>query len=237
MANKLLNNGWMLPVVRAADLYATYPPGKNINDIAYVQGVDGSILKAFSDGLFWRNEADYQPVVTTPPVVELQLIPNWKFASNIAGWSADPSYVRRTDPAVNDGNPFIEYTGASGNFDNFTTANDAVSGIPVDASTSYVVSGMSTASMTGNYPQLQINTGADDGLGHAFPGTTLASYRFVAAASETRWSLMFTTAADTKKVWIRIQGLGGTGLFRFMKLNLTKGPTLQPYRDYFYSGV
>lgn len=174
---------------------------------------------------------------TVPPVMELQLIPNWKFASDISGWSADGSYVRRTEAGVNDGNPFVEYTGVSGNFDNFTTANDGASGLPVLGSTAYVVSGTSTASFTGNYPQIQINTGADDGQGHAFPGTTLASYRFVAAATETRWSLMFTTAADTKKVWIRIQGLGGTGLFRFMKLNLTKGATLMPYRDYFYSGV
>ncbi|MBD8685030.1 hypothetical protein [Pseudomonas sp. CFBP 13719] len=166
----------------------------------------------------------------------LQLIQNYKFAADLAGWSADPAYVRKTEAGFNGGNPFIEYTGASGNFDNFTTSNDAASGLAVEPSTTYIVSGTRTASFTGNYPQLQINTGADDGAGHAFPGTTLASSRFVAAATETRWSLQFTTGANTKKVWTRFQGLGGVGRLRLMKLNLTKDATVQPFRDYFYNG-
>lgn len=166
----------------------------------------------------------------------LQLIQNYKFAADLAGWSADPAYARKTEAGFNGGNPFIEYNGVSGNFDNFTTSNDATSGLAVEPSTTYIVSGTRTASFTGNYPQLQINTGADDGLGHAFPGTTLASSRFVAAATETRWSLQFTTGADTKKVWLRFQGLGGVGRLRLMNLNLTKDATVQPYRDYFNNG-
>lgn len=166
----------------------------------------------------------------------LQLIQNYKFAVDLAGWSADPAYVRKTETGFNGGNPFIEYNGVSGNFDNFTTSNDAASGLQVEPATTYIVSGTRTASFTGNYPQLQINTGADDGLGHAFPGTTLASSRFVAAATETRWSLQFTTGADTKKVWLRFQGLGGVGRLRLMNLNLTKDATVQPYRDYFNNG-
>nr|WP_314569393.1 hypothetical protein [uncultured Pseudomonas sp.] len=166
----------------------------------------------------------------------LQLIPNYKFAANLAGWSADPSYVRKTEAGVNGGNPFIEYNGVSGDFSNFTTSNDAASGLQVEPSTTYTVSCTRTASFTGNYPQVQINTGADDGLGHAFPGTTLASSRFVAAATEARWSLQFTTGADTKRVWLRFQGLGGVGRLRLMNLNLTKDATVQPYRDYFNSG-
>lgn len=166
----------------------------------------------------------------------LQLIPNYKFAADLAGWSADPAYVRKTEAGSNGGNPFIEYTGSSGNFDNFTTSNDAASGLAVEPSTTYIVSGTRTASFTGNYPQVQINTGADDGAGHAFPGTTLGSMRFTAAATETRWSLQFTTGADTKKVWIRFQGLGGVGKLRLMNLNLTKDATVQAYRDYFNSG-
>ncbi len=166
----------------------------------------------------------------------LQLIQNYKFATDLAGWSADPGYVRKTEAGFNSGNPFIEYTGVSGNFDNFTTSNDAASGLAVEPSTTYVVSGTRTASFTGNYPQVQINTGADDGAGHAFPGTTLGSMRFTAAAAETRWSLQFTTGADTKKVWIRFQGLGGVGKLRLMNLNLTKDATVQAYRDYFNSG-
>lgn len=168
--------------------------------------------------------------------LRLQLIPNYKFAANLAGWSADPGYVRKTEVGFNSGNPFVEYTGVSGNFDNFTTSNDAASGLVVEPSTTYVVSGTRTASFTGNYPQVQINTGADDGAGHAFPGTTLGSMRFTAAAAETRWSLQFTTGADTKKVWIRFQGLGGVGKLRLMNLNLTKDATVQAYRDYFNSG-
>jgi poly(3-hydroxybutyrate) depolymerase len=166
----------------------------------------------------------------------LQLIQNYKFAADLAGWSADPAYARKTEAGFNGGNPFIEYNGVSGNFDNFTTSNDAASGLQVEPATTYIVSGTRTASFTGNYPQLQINTGADDGLGHAFPGTTLASSRFVAAATETRWSLQFTTGADTKKVWLRFQGLGGVGRLRLMNLNLTKDAIIQPYRDYFYNG-
>ena len=166
----------------------------------------------------------------------LQLIQNYKFAADLAGWSADPAYARKTEAGFNGGNPFIEYNGVSSNFDNFTTSNDATSGLAVEPSTTYIVSGTRTASFTGNYPQLQINTGADDGLGHAFPGTTLASSRFVAAATETRWSLQFTTGADTKKVWLRFQGLGGVGRLRLMNLNLTKDATVQPYRDYFNNG-
>ena len=166
----------------------------------------------------------------------LQLIPNYKFATDLAGWSADPAYVRKTESGFAGGDPFIEYNGVSGNFDNFTTSNDAVSGLLVEPSTTYIISGARTASFTGNYPQVQINTGADDGAGHAFPGTTLGSMRFTAAAAEARWSLKFTTAADTKRVWIRFQGLGGVGRLRLMKLNLTKDATVQPYRDYFNSG-
>lgn len=166
----------------------------------------------------------------------LQLIQNYKFATDLAGWSADPGYVRKTEAGFNGGNPFVEYTGVSGNFDNFTTSNDAASGLAVEPSTTYIVSGTRTASFTGNYPQVQINTGADDGAGYAFPGTMLGSMRFTAAAAETRWSLQFTTTADTKRVWIRFQGLGGVGRLRLMNLNLTKDATAQPYRDYFNSG-
>jgi hypothetical protein len=166
----------------------------------------------------------------------LQLIPNYKFAADLAGWSADPSYVRKTEAGLNGGNPFVEYNGMSGDFSNFTTSNDAASGLPVEPSTTYVVSGTRTASFTGNYPQVQINTGAEDDTGHAFLGTTLGSMRFTAAAAETRWSLQFTTAADTKRVWIRFQGLGGVGRLRLMNLNLTKDASVQPYRDYFNSG-
>ncbi|MBC2680619.1 hypothetical protein [Pseudomonas baltica] len=165
----------------------------------------------------------------------LQLIPNYKFAADLAGWSADPRYVRKTEAGFNGGNPFVEYNGVSGDFSNFTTSNDAASGLPVEPSTTYIVSGTRAASFTGNYPQVQINTGADDGAGHAFPGTNLASMRFAAAATETRWSLKFTTGADTKRVWIRFQGLGGVGKLRLMNLNLTKDAVVQPYRDYFYS--
>ncbi|MBD8592378.1 hypothetical protein IFT75_03050 [Pseudomonas sp. CFBP 8758] len=166
----------------------------------------------------------------------LQLIQNYKFAADLAGWSADPGYTRKTEADFNGGNPFVEYSGVSGNFDNFTTSNDAASGLAVEPLTTYVVSGTRTASFTGNYPQVQINTGADDGAGHAFPGTTLGSMRFTAAAAETRWSLQFTTGADTKKVWIRFQGLGGVGKLRLMNLNLTKDATVQAYRDYFNRG-
>lgn len=166
----------------------------------------------------------------------LQLIPNYKFAADLAGWSADPGYVRKTEAGFNGGNPFVEYNGVSGDFSNFTTSNDAASGLPVEPSTTYIVSGTRTAGFIGNYPQVQINTGADDGAGHAFPGTTLGSMRFTAAATETRWSLQFTTSADTKKVWIRFQGLGGVGRLRLMNLNLTKDGIVQPYRDYFNNG-
>lgn len=166
----------------------------------------------------------------------LQLIPNYKFAADLAGWSADAGYARKTEAGFNGGDPFVEYNGVSGNFDNFTTSNDAASGLPVQPSTTYVISGTRTASFTGNYPQVQINTGEDDGAGHAFPGTTLSSMRFTAATAETRWSLQFTTGADTKRVWIRFQGLGGVGRLRLMKLNLTKDAVVQPYRDYFNSG-
>lgn len=166
----------------------------------------------------------------------LQLIQNYKFAADLAGWSADPAYVRKTEAGFAGGDPFVEYNGVSGNFDNFTTSNDASSGMLVEPSTTYTLSGTRTASFTGNYPQVQINTGADDGAGHAFPGTTLASMRFTAAAAEARWSLQFTTGADTKRVWIRFQGLGGVGRLRLMKLNLTKDSSVQPYRDYFNSG-
>jgi hypothetical protein len=175
-------------------------------------------------------------IASSGPRRGLQLIPNYKFATDLAGWSADPGYVRKTEAGFNGGNPFVEYTGVSGNFDNFTTSNDAASGLQVEPSTTYVVSGTRTASFTGNYPQVQINTGADDSAGHAFPGTTLGSMRFTAAAAETRWSLQFTTGADTKKVWIRFQGLGGVGKLRLMNLNLTKDAVVQPYRDYFYNG-
>ncbi len=163
----------------------------------------------------------------------LQLIQNYRFAVDLAGWSADPAYVRKTEAGFAGGDAFVEYNGVSGNFDNFTTSNDASSGMLVEPSTTYIVSGSRTASFTGNYPQVQINTGADDGAGHAFPGTTLSSMRFTAAAAETRWSLQFTTGADTKRVWIRFQGLGGVGRLRLMKLNLTKDTTVQPYRDYY----
>lgn len=166
----------------------------------------------------------------------LQIIQNYKFAADLAGWSADPAYVRKTEAGFAGGDPFVEYNGVSGNFDNFTTSNDASSGMLVETSTTYTLSGTRTASFTGNYPQVQINTGADDGAGHAFPGTTLGSMRFTAAAAETRWWLQFTTGAATKKVWIRFQGLGGVGRLRLMKLNLTKDATVQPYRDYFNSG-
>lgn len=166
----------------------------------------------------------------------LQLIQNYKFATDLAGWSADPAYARKTETGFNGGAPFVEYNGVSGNFDNFTTSNDASSGMLVEPSTTYTISGTRTANFTGNYPQVQINTGADDGAGHAFPGTTLGSMRFTAAAAETRWSLQFTTGADTKRVWIRFQGLGGVGRLRLMKLNLTKDATVQPYRDYFQNG-
>lgn len=196
----------------------------------------------FMYGYDLMNEPVGMPVECNPmtynpftPSTQLQLIPNYKFAADLSGWSADSAYVRKTDPAVNGGNPFIEYTGVSGNFSNFTTANDSTSGLSVAASTTYIISGTATANFTGNYPQIQVNTGADNGQGHAYPGTTLASYRFVAAATETRWSFQFTTAADTKKVWIRFQGLGGIGLLRFMKLNITKDSTVQPYRDFAYN--
>lgn len=76
----------------------------------------------------------------------------------------------------------------------------------------------------------------DAGACHASPGAILGFMRFTAAATETRWSLQFTVGADTKKVWIRFQGLGGVGRLRLMKLNLTKDATVQPYRDYFKSG-
>jgi hypothetical protein len=167
----------------------------------------------------------------------LQFIQNYKFATDLAGWSADPAYVRKTEAGFNGGDPFVEYNGVSGNFDNFTTSNDADSGMLVEASTTYIVSGTRTASFTGNYPQVQINTGADDGAGHAFPGTTLSSMRFTAATAETRWSLQFTTGTDTRRVWIRFQGLGGVGRLRLMKLNLTKDAAVQPYRDYFNPAI
>lgn len=166
---------------------------------------------------------------------QYQLIPNYKFALDISGWSANATFTRKTDPAVNGGLPFIEYNGA-GDFDNFTTSNDATSGLDVDASSVYTISGTITASFTGNYPQVQINTGPDDGAGHAFPGTTLGTLIFTSTATETRFSLQFTTAADTKKVWIRFAGRGGTGRLRFMALNITKDASVQPYRDFSYNG-
>lgn len=181
------------------------------------------------------NKASIQGVIASKEDRPgLQLIQNYKFATDLAGWSADPGYARKTEAGFNGGDPFVEYNGVSGNFDNFTTSNDADSGMLVEPSTTYIISGTRTASFTGNYPQVQINTGADDGAGHAFPGTTLASMRFTAAATETRWFLQFTTGADTKRVWIRFQGLGGVGRLRLMKLNLTKDASVQPYRDYFY---
>lgn len=183
------------------------------------------------------NKASIQGVIASKEDRRgLQLIQNYKFATDLAGWSADPAYVRKTEAGFAGGDPFVEYNGVSGNFDNFTTSNDSSSGMLVEPSTTYTISGTRTASFTGNYPQVQINTGADDGAGHAFPGTTLASMRFTAAAAETRWSLQFTTGADTKRVWIRFQGLGGVGRLRLMKLNMTKDAAVQPYRDYFNSG-
>jgi len=83
----------------------------------------------------------------------LQLIPNYKFAADLAGWSADPSYVRKTEAGLNGGNPFVEYNGVSGDFSNFTTSNDAASGLPVEPSTTYVVSGTRTASFTAGADQ------------------------------------------------------------------------------------
>lgn len=183
------------------------------------------------------NKASIQGVIASKEDRRgLQLIQSYKFAADLSGWSLDPAYVRKTEAGFAGGDSFVEYDGVSGNFDNFTTSNDAVSGLLVEPSTTYTISGTRTASFTGNYPQVQINTGADDGAGHAFPGTTLGSMRFTAAAAETRWSLHFTTAADTKRVWIRFQGLGGVGRLRLMKLNLTKDANVQPYRGYFFNG-
>ena len=67
----------------------------------------------------------------------LQLIQNYKFETDLAGWSADPAYVRKTEAGFNGGDPFVEYNGVSGNFDNFTTSNDADSGMLVEPSTTY----------------------------------------------------------------------------------------------------
>lgn len=198
--------------------------------------------ESYMYGYDLMNEPVEMPVECTPLTYnpfrsgsQVQLLPNYKFTTDLSGWSADGTYKRKTDPAYNGGEPFIEYNGA-GDYDNFTTANDATSGLSVQPSTTYTVSGTSTAAFTGNFPQIQVNTGADDGGGHAFPGTTLASYRFVAAADETRWSFQFTTAADTKRVWLRFQGLGGTGRMRTSKMNLTPDATVQPYRDFAYNG-
>lgn len=218
-----------VPVSALADMYSKLA--------ARVKGRPGmfayDIMNEPHTMLVPQSPLSYNPKLAGQPV---QLIPNYKFAIDLSGWSVNATYARKVDPAVNGGLPFVEYNGA-GDFDNFTTSNDAESGMAVDASSTYTLSGTFTAGFTGNYPQVQVNTGADDGAGHAFPGMTLGSYRFVSATGETRWSLQFTTAADTKKVWIRVSGLGGTGRLRLMKLNITKDAAVQPYRDYAFGGA
>lgn len=219
-----------VPVSALADMYTKLA--------ARVKGRPGlfgyDIMNEPHTMLVPQSPLSYNPKLAGQPV---QLIPNYKFAVDLSGWSANATYTRKTDPAVNGGLPFVEYNGVSGNFDNFTTSNDASSGMAVDPSSVYTISGTLTASFTGNYPQVQVNTGADDGAGHAFPGTTLGAMIFTSTPTETRWSVQFTTAADTKKVWIRFAGRGGTGRLRLMKLNITKDATVQPYRDYAFGGV
>jgi len=211
-----------VPISALADMYTKL--------VARVKGRPGlfgyDIMNEPHDMLIPQSAGTYNPKRTG---TDLQLIPNYKFALNTQGFSLDAIYTRVTDQAFDGGAPAIKMVGASGNFDNFTTSNDADSGYVVQPSTAYVLTLYYTAAGTGNDPNVAINTGS------AF-GTTLASAKMTKTGTRTRLSIPFTTGASDTKVWLRIQNLGGVITAYFNALNLTPGATAVAYRDFCFTG-
>lgn len=217
-----------VPVSALADMYGKL--AARVKGRAGLFGYD--IMNEPHDMLVPQRPGTYNPKRSG---TELQYIPNYKFETNLSGWDSAGSAA--WSRVVESGVPKVQIkTTAADNFDNFTTSNDWSSGIDLPAGT-YTFSLTGEGTMTsGNYPQLQINTGTDSSQGHAFGPDKLADYRFTAAATPTRVSVSFTLTQPSK-VWVRLQSLGGIGTYKFSATNLTPGPTVLTYRDFCFTGV
>lgn len=165
---------------------------------------------------------------------DYQYVPNWKFEVDISGWDKATSTVWTRVASGSEGRVKITTTAAD-NFDNFTTANDWESGIDLPAGNHVVTLTGKGTFTSGNYPQLQVNSGTDKTVGHAFGPDTLATYRFVNSPADTRVTVAFTMAA-AGKVWLRFQNLGGIGTYEFGKINITPGTVASAYRDFCFTG-
>lgn len=170
------------------------------------------------------SEGTYNPNVST----KLQLINNPSFEGGTDTWAVDGTFSRTSEDAYV-GSYSIKQAGTAGNYDNFTTQNDAT-GIAVKPNTTYTLSFATRLAITsGKAPYLQVKTGS------AF-GTTLTSMTVPESTEWTRNSLTFTTDANTEKVWLRIGNNGGAVNAFYDAFNLTPGSTLEDYRDYTSTG-
>ena len=218
--------------------------GRMIDGTIYKIGTEKLPISAFAD--FWgkvaaayaseegifgfdlMNEPIDMPVLASAGTYNpnasgsIQLITNPSFEGGTDGWAVDGTFSRTSEDAYI-GTYSIKQVSPSGNYDNFTTLNDAT-GIDVEPSTTYMLSFYAKISVkSGNAPYVQINKGG------AF-GTNVVAQTLTASSSWTRRSIQFTTDADTKKVWIRLSNNGGEVTAYYDGFNLTPGGTLQDYR-------